>query len=226
MSLTLLLETSSHRYSAALIDDSAPAEVLDYRETTRTAPDYDGVPGLAAAALEAVGEPFRRLARIVVDVGPGNLTSVRSGVAYANALSYALGVRLLGPNSLELLALSARAPGATPRSPQPPVLGLRKAGGTTVYAGLFGVDGAPPAYAVGELSDVVKRVAADRPAFTVAGAFRDRVAGVLPEGSEVTDSGLELPDARAVHSWFLAQPPAASGGLLVPLTENSGIFVV
>jgi tRNA threonylcarbamoyladenosine biosynthesis protein TsaB len=240
VSLTLLLETSSHLYSAALVDG---AEVLEYRETTRTAPDYDGVPGLVAAALATRGRPFRDIATIAVDVGPGNLTSVRSGVAYANALSYSTGLRLLGPNSLELLALSARAAGraavrpsarAAVRDEDPSrssVLALRKAGGSTVYAGLFGGDGEEPAYAVGDLAEVVnglvKRMASDRPVLTVAGAFRDRVAEALPDGSVVTDSGLDTPDARVIHSWFLAslaRHPEASTDLLVPLTENSGLF--
>jgi tRNA A37 threonylcarbamoyladenosine modification protein TsaB len=208
MTLTLLLETSSVQYSAALLD---AGELLDYRETNRTAADYDGVPGLAETVMG--GRPFRDLGTIVVDVGPGNLTSVRSGVAWSNALAYSAGTRLLGPNSLELLALSV--------DPGGPVLTLRKAGGTTVYAGLFGAE---PVYAVGELTDVVKRLAGELPAVTVAGAFRDRVPGLLP-GAAVTDSGLELPTAHAVHSWLRGRPDAVPGeNLLVPLTENSDLF--
>lgn len=213
MSLTLLLESSSVQYSAALVEADAPTQILAYRETTRSAPDYDGVPGLAEAVLG--GRPFRDLGTIVVDVGPGNLTSVRSGVAWANALAYSAGVRLLGPNSLELLRLSIDT--------AEPVLTLRKAGGTTVYAGLF-TGGSEPVHTVGELADVVKRLAGGLPAVTVAGAFRDRVPGLAPE-TAVTDSGLELPTAHAVHTWFLARAGVVPAeDLLVPLTENSDLF--
>jgi tRNA threonylcarbamoyladenosine biosynthesis protein TsaB len=219
-SLTLLLETSSGQYSAALLDQDAPAELLEYRETDRRAADYDGVPGLAEAVLN--GRSFRELGMIVVDAGPGNLTSVRSGVAWANALAYSAGVRLLGPNSLELLCLSVHQ-AQSAEGPEP-VLVLRKAGGTTVYAGLFADEGAEPVYAVGELADVVKRLAGELPAFTVAGAFRDRVPGLLPE-TPVTDSGLELPTAHAAHLWLLERASAVPNqDLLVPLTENSELF--
>ena len=71
---------------------------------------------------------------------------------------------------------------------------------------------------------MVKRLAGDLPAVTVAGAFRERVAELLPD-VEVVDSELELPTAHAIHQWTLNRAGVVHhSDFLVPLTENSGLF--
>ncbi len=223
MSRTLLLETSSASYSAGIVVDG---ELVTHAGTTRRDPGFDGAPGLARAQLDAAGLSFADLSAVVVDVGPGNLTSVRSGVAYGNALAHARRIQILGVDSLELLALGLRA-----ADPATPVLALRKAGGTAVYAGLFGAAGLPH-YAVGDLSDVLKKLTAELPRLTLAGAFRAEAAAALPDVA-TTDSGLEVPDATSLHAWLRARseplpdaplPAGARPTLVTPLTENSGLF--
>ena len=58
--------------------------------------------GLAAAGLTA-----QDLVRLVVDVGPGGTSAVRTGVAFINGLSYSLDLPVFAIASLESLAAQA-----------------------------------------------------------------------------------------------------------------------
>jgi tRNA threonylcarbamoyladenosine biosynthesis protein TsaB len=224
MSRALLLETSSTSYSAAVMVDG---DLAARHSTNRREPGFDGVPGMAWSVLEAAGLTFADLTAIVVDVGPGNLTSVRSGVAYANALAHARRIAITGVNSLELLAARTDGDGAPG-----PVLALRKAGGTAVYAGLFEA-AAAPRYAVGDLDDVLKKLADQLPKLTLTGSFRAEAAAVLAH-VETLDSGSEFPAAADLHTWLrtrgpgplpdAAHPAGTRPTLVTPLTENSDLF--
>jgi tRNA threonylcarbamoyladenosine biosynthesis protein TsaB len=52
----------------------------------------------------------RRLAAVMVVVGPGSFTGLRAGVSYGVGLAMGLGVPLLGVGSLELQIARARVP--------------------------------------------------------------------------------------------------------------------
>lgn len=84
MTLTLAIETSSRDYGVAVC---AGPQLLAERTFRRgEQPGFPGVGPLVAETLAAAGCSFPDLERIAVDAGPGNLSSVRTGIAYANGL--------------------------------------------------------------------------------------------------------------------------------------------
>jgi tRNA threonylcarbamoyladenosine biosynthesis protein TsaB len=190
----LALETSSISYGAAVSGGAS-------RTLRRDDPSFTGLADLVAsldvdvAALDAVA----------VDIGPGNLASVRSGVAYANGLAFALRKPIFAASSLELLALEAGGPDA---------LCLRDAGQRNVYALFNGV------LRHGPLTEVVPALVGGCPAVGVAGVYRAEVAALLPDVA-VKDSGL---DAPRVSTLLRAFDPARLVAVASPLTEASPEF--
>ncbi|MDT5039005.1 MAG: tRNA threonylcarbamoyladenosine biosynthesis protein TsaB, partial [Micromonosporaceae bacterium] len=125
MSLTLAVETSSIEYGVALF---TPDALIAHRTLRRDDPSFRGIGELAAELLTAAGRRIRDVERLAVDLGPGNLSSVRAGVAYVNGLAFSLGIPIFGVSSLDLLAVEASEKADPAEGSGSAVLCLRNAG--------------------------------------------------------------------------------------------------
>ena len=202
--LTLAVETSTSTFAVALGDGE---RVLATRELAGVAPRDRDLPGLVTGLLADAGYAFADLQRVAVDVGPGNLTAVRTGVAYANGLAFALGIGVVTADSLELMAARAGQP----------VLCLRNAGGGAAYGRLG------PDYLHGPLAALAARVRTG--AVAVAGDFRAEVARLLP-GVLVEDTGIAGPDPATLLRLTADRTPLdpTRERAAAPLTETSPLF--
>jgi tRNA threonylcarbamoyladenosine biosynthesis protein TsaB len=81
--------------------------------------------------LERIGARVQDITEIFVDIGPGGLGVTRTGVAFANALGFALGLPTAGIPAFELLGAQAAVDHAGT------VVILRKAARPYVHFGLF-----------------------------------------------------------------------------------------
>ncbi|RPE72094.1 tRNA threonylcarbamoyladenosine biosynthesis protein TsaB [Pacificibacter maritimus] len=126
--LTFLLQTSNGvpvmglAQGDIVVFDSAQDETLrgsrDYRTTLET-------------ALDRLGAKLENITELYVDIGPGGLGVTRTGVAFANALGFALGRPTVGLPAFELLGHQLEQNGSGP------VAILRKAARPFVHFGLF-----------------------------------------------------------------------------------------
>ncbi len=208
--LSLSIETSTATFAAALASDD---EVLATRALAGVPPAERDLPALVAALLADAGYGFADLGRIAVDVGPGNLTAVRTGVAYANGLAFALGLGIATADSLELMAAQAGGPA--------PVLCLRNAGAGRAYGGLFSAG--TGTYRHGPLAAVLAAVTG--PEVVVAGDFRAEAADLRP-GVLVKDSGIAGPDVRVLRRITAGRPTLdpTRERAAAPLTDTSPLF--
>jgi len=109
---------SSRRPDASVAPDGdwkSPAphgRVLGLAEATGMTP---GPFELIESALRAAGGEREQIECIAVGLGPGSYTGVRSAIAIAQGWQLALGVKLLGISSAEVLAATAHAAGLTGR---------------------------------------------------------------------------------------------------------------
>ncbi|RUL93766.1 tRNA (adenosine(37)-N6)-threonylcarbamoyltransferase complex dimerization subunit type 1 TsaB [Verrucosispora sp. FIM060022] len=216
----LAIETSTKDYSVAIGTESAASVRLT---TTRFEPDFDGIAGLVDKALAEAGIRSSDLAAVAVDIGPGNLTSVRAGVAYANGLAYALDLPIFATDSLSVMAHSVPA--------DAPVLALRPARGVAsseVYAGIY-VPGRPASLSRGDYWVIIDELATSLAeqgfdALTVVGAYRPEMTDVSTS-LKVQDGGPAAPDASTLLAMAQAGEERMSPGPVGPLTEESETFL-
>ena len=100
------IRTSSGPYAVGLFaEDSTPMAACE----SQTEPGQRGaLPDLLRAALADVGGEPRAIRQIIVDLGPGGLSSCRVGVSFANALAFGTGAGLCGVSALDLQDVDAR----------------------------------------------------------------------------------------------------------------------
>ncbi|KAF0177553.1 MAG: peptidase [Limisphaerales bacterium] len=120
----LALEFSSARRGVAVVEAVPAATDGDCKSPAQDArvlglAEAEGItPGpfeLVESALRAAGLERGQVECIAVGLGPGSYTGVRSAIAVAQGWQLALGVKLLGISSAEVLAATARSAGLTGR---------------------------------------------------------------------------------------------------------------
>lgn len=217
MSLILCIETSSDRFS--VVFGRGGRVLFDSSLDPLQAVSKD-LPYLVGCGLTATGQRLDEIGIIAVDVGPGNLGSVRTGVAFANGLAFSLNKPLCALNAFELIGHDAAQQGDVP------ILCIRKASAGNVFAAWY-AGGVVTRMRFGPLAATVQALATHAGAqrFAVAGAFRADIAALLPAAS-ISDSGIEIPQARTMLQLDLGGPARAASlsAQISPLNDQSPIF--
>jgi tRNA threonylcarbamoyl adenosine modification protein YeaZ len=216
MSVFLAIETSSNVPAVALSVDG----VVVFNSATRPDPTPNAELGaMVAEALQVGNAAARDLTAVGVDTGPGGLGAVRGGVAFANALTYGLGIPVKGFNFFEIAGrqLAGRTDAA--------VLGTVPAAGENVYLGLYR-NGVVERARFGEPKDIAGAFS-DVTEALVAGRVRAKAADWLPD-CRVHDSGVEAPNPATILTLLQGLSIEALGTWVQaePLTDTSDFFRV
>ena len=161
---------------------------------------------MAEARLE-----FAALDRIAVTVGPGTFTGVRIGLAMARGLGSALGIPVIGIDTLSAIAANAPATGTT-------LLVAADARKDEVYAALFDQSGkmleAPAVISI----DACLRLLPEGPV-RILGTAAEAVIAASPRGDLALSRAGDVPDAANFgrHGFGLPSP----GTMPVPLYLRS-----
>ncbi|MFI0846363.1 tRNA (adenosine(37)-N6)-threonylcarbamoyltransferase complex dimerization subunit type 1 TsaB [Mesorhizobium sp. IMUNJ 23232] len=106
--ILLAIDCSANLCAACVYDASADCEfsrsVLDLGKG-----HAEHLIAVVDAALAAAGKTYANLGAIAVSVGPGSFTGIRVAVSAARGFALALGIPAIGVNTLEALAMEARA---------------------------------------------------------------------------------------------------------------------
>jgi len=127
MSVQLFVETSNLEFQLALFSEGS----FLYRSDEDKNGSEGGLQAMFSQARSVTGMEQAELGEIVVDTGPGGLTSTRSGVAFSNGLSFATGVPVIEVNSLELMVLDAQV------DIELPVVSARRSNDGNYFMGFF-----------------------------------------------------------------------------------------
>ena len=203
--LILAIDTSAVA-SAALVSDDAPESVVAgfATEDTRSHAEVlaPGIHGMLASA----GVRGQDVDALVVGVGPGPFTGLRSGIATARTLAFVWGKPLHGLMSLDAVALEV----AESTAAEPEFLVVTDARRKEVYWARYSLGG-------GQLPVLEDGphvgFAADLPDLPAFGAGAGLYADVLKAHAEFAS---EQPDALYLGQFALAR--LASGGTLLDST--------
>lgn len=101
MSITLAIDTSTSRTSAAVVDSGA---LLWHGYCDGATSHGDALPALVAEGLKV--QPL--IGQVVVGMGPGPFTGLRVGIAFARTFALARGIPVVGVCSLDAIAALVR----------------------------------------------------------------------------------------------------------------------
>lgn len=102
--LRLFIETSNLDFQLGLHD----GDNFLYRSDQSGHDQPRELTSLLEEGLNQTGKPVSELIEIIVDIGPGGLTSTRSGIAFANGLAFARNIKIVEANGLELMMLQGQ----------------------------------------------------------------------------------------------------------------------
>jgi tRNA threonylcarbamoyladenosine biosynthesis protein TsaB len=97
--LILALDTSLANCSACVYD-SASDQILANEQEFMATGHAEALAPMVARVMKASGKTYADLTRIAVTTGPGTFTGIRIGLSFARALALALGIKVLGVDSL------------------------------------------------------------------------------------------------------------------------------
>ncbi len=142
------ISTSSGPYCVALFDETGA--VLHALSAESFGAQKVDLSTLLHKALAEQGRDISQITGIIVDIGPGALTSTRVGVSFANALAYALCIPIHGISALEAQARSC------PEFEGGTLLSLRPASAGRCYWALY-ENGQNQGAGLDGLGEIVKR---------------------------------------------------------------------
>ena len=139
-------------------------------------------------ALEKSKISVKDISKIIVDIGPGGTTSVRTGVAFANSLAFSLGIPVCPVTSIELLTMTSW------NQKELPVVSLIKFMKNNYFVGFY--DGKNDYQILyGELPDILPDLLKNIHEFVVTGKFISKVEELFPE-KEIVDLSILKGDVK------------------------------
>jgi tRNA threonylcarbamoyladenosine biosynthesis protein TsaB len=214
MTAVLAVEASAGTYSVAV---GQGGQILATGAQHRTDPAFRGLGVLGASVLAEAGLTVGDLGRLAVDVGPGNLNSVRAAVSNVNGLAYSLDRPIFCATSFDLMAWEYY------RDRSGALLCVQKSAGGQVYLGLFDGPGPPRRLSYGLLETSAVELTAGLWDIAVAGADLAEVGKALT-GCAVTDSLIEVPRLEDLYELAATAEEPALVPMAEPVNEGSLLF--
>jgi len=175
--LTLGISTSSGQFALVMGENGT---VIFNSEDYQLAENKD-VDVLISACLGKTGKSPGDITNILVDIGPGGTSRVRTGIAFANSLSYSLGIPVCPVSSMELAGLDAWENYALP------VIATVKSISGNAYIGFYN-DHQLKGIRYGTIKEVVPELVSGLDGFAVVGYHREQIISLFPD-KKVIDSG-------------------------------------
>jgi tRNA A37 threonylcarbamoyladenosine modification protein TsaB len=169
-------------------------------------------------ALNACNKKVNDINHIIVDIGPGGTSRVRTGIAFANSLAYSLSIPVSPVSTMELAGIDAYNKYGLP------VINSVKSIKGNAYIGFYKGKNEDVKIEYGRIEEIVPEFVDETGGFVVVGAHREQIMK-LPalSGKTITDSRMQYGNARI----FIEKSDLFTGRGLVfpqfvaPVTEQT-----
>jgi L-threonylcarbamoyladenylate synthase len=156
------------------------------------------------------------ISEIIVDIGPGGTSRVRTGIAFANSLAYSLGLPVYSVSSMELAGVDAGYVAGLP------VITSVKSIKGNAYIGLYNKGQTEIRF--GMIKDIVPSLVEEFKNVVVVGAHREEIIG-LPalKNKTMIDSYMDYGDAKILieYSDFFIENKQSFPAYAQPITEKT-----
>jgi len=216
MNLMLVIDTSRRPFNIVL--GQGRACLFDSLASSAMA-DRSDLSAMVEEALRQSGRTIDEIGAVAVNIGPGALGSVRSGVSFANALGYGLGVPVYPVTSFELMGYVAA------EQHRCPVLCTARASNGYAYVGVY-TQGHLSFLGFGLIEEVAAAAIDGIERAAIAGDHRSTLCEILAS-RDVMDSGIE----RSVAATFLELATCSDRAsksfpeVAIPITEESELLL-
>jgi len=171
---------------------------------------------MLSAGLESCHKKVKEISRIVVDIGPGGTSRVRTGIAFANALAYSLGISVYPVTSMELAGVDAGS-----KYGLPVIYSVKSIKGNA-YIGLYHHH--LRSIQFGNIHDIVPLLVSDIDEFVVAGFHREAIVGLASlKNKRIINSLISFGDAKLLieKSDLFMEKPYGFPVYAQPVTEKT-----
>jgi tRNA threonylcarbamoyladenosine biosynthesis protein TsaB len=138
--------------------------------------------------LEISGKTIFDINNIIVDIGPGGTSRVRTGIAFANSLAYSLGIKVCPVSSMELAGIDAWEKYSLP------VIATVKSINGNAYVGFFN-NNTLISTEYGKIENLIPSLIVDCQELVVVGYHRELIMSLFPE-IKIIDSGMFFGNAK------------------------------
>jgi len=191
--LTVALSTSSGQFALVIGENNRILfDSSDYSDQDRELDDF------LSAGLEHCKREVNEISNIIVDIGPGGTSRVRTGIAFANALAYSLGISVCPVSSMELAGIDAWSKYGLP------VINTVKSIKGNAYIGLYHQGLCTIRY--GNIHDIVPLLVNDFDQFVVVGFHREAIMNMPSLNNKtIVDSSMSFGNVKLMiekTDWF------------------------
>jgi tRNA A37 threonylcarbamoyladenosine modification protein TsaB len=211
--LTLGISTSSSRFGIIISKGEEILTNSDELEEIETN-NLKEIHAVFTLCMSKIEYDIQNIENIIVDNGPGGTSSVRTGVAYANALAYSLGIGVRSISSFELLGLDLWL-----KNNKPIILTTKSIKGNA-FVGFY-ENNSLKSISYGKTEEIVNNLVNNIDDFIVTGFYGPLIKDLYPEKkvclSDKIHGDLEtfIEISKKDVSQFLKFPK-----LVIPITEN------
>lgn len=176
--ITLAISTSSGQFAIIFAEN----DKIIYKSDEIPNKNKREILFIVEEGLSKINKTVNNISEIIVDVGPGGTSSVRTGIAFANSLLYSCNIPVYPVSSLELAGLSEW------NKLQVPVITTMKSLKNNAYIGCFeNIDVFSIYY--GKIDDIIPNITNKYKKISVLGSHRQTIKELLTN-KEVIDTGL------------------------------------
>ena len=211
--MILGISTSQSQFSIALGKDS---HCLYQATSDISLRGRTSLASMLRSGLSELGAELSAIESIIVDIGPGGTSSVRTGVSFSNGLSYSMGIPVSPVSSVELIGMELFEKYSIP------IMVLYKSVRKHFYYGTY--DGIHSHIRYGTMGEIVEFVDSTYPHIVLVG-YPEVTATLadLLQSCEAIDSGKQKVRVQTLiekSESFLGQSMLFPN-LPVPITENT-----
>lgn len=214
MSLLLAIEISSNDYHVVIGKDNKP--VFNSLDNYPLPPSPD-LKELISFGLKSINSTINDISAVALNVGPGALSYVRTGVAFVNALAFSLNIPIYPFNYFEIIAHEVRTQTKTP------IVCTIPAPDDYVYAALIR-ENCKNVLKFDLFDPTVQAMTVGLSEVAIAGKMRQRLLDTIT-WTKVIDTNITKPSAFSLLE-LGHQAMSNNGGIgqVTPLNDQSEIF--